>query len=94
MEQRYPWSWVEAQVAETIVEWNRCALPSLPPSVRYTRKGQRAHEKAYDEGLRAVQREGRRAPRNVAERLLEHFLFYCRPFNASLNQACALAGVM
>jgi hypothetical protein len=70
MEQRYPWSWVEAQVAETIVEWNRCALPSLPPSVRYTRKGQRAHEKAYDEGLRAVQREGRRAPRNVAERLL------------------------
>jgi hypothetical protein len=25
---------------------------------------------------------------------LEHFLFYCRPLIASLNQACALAGVM
>ena len=51
-------------------EWNRCALPSLPPSVRYTRREQRAHEKAYDKGLRAVQREGRRIPRNAAERLL------------------------
>ena len=26
--------------------------------------------------------------------LLEHFLFYCRPPSASLNQACAFAGVM
>ena len=70
MEQRYPWSWVEVQVAETMGEWNRCALPSLPPSVSYTRREQRAHEKAYDMGLRAVQREGRRVPRNAAERLL------------------------
>ncbi len=69
MEQSYPWSWVETQVAETIAEWNRCALPSLPPSIRYASREQRAHEKAYDEGLRAVQREGRRVPRNAAERL-------------------------
>ena len=26
--------------------------------------------------------------------LLEHFLFYCKPLMGSLNQACALAGVM
>jgi hypothetical protein len=70
MEQRYPWSWVEAQAAETIVEWNRCALPSLPPSVRLTKREQRTHEKAYDAGLRAVQREGRRVPRNASERLI------------------------
>ena len=25
---------------------------------------------------------------------LEHFLFYCKPLMGSLNQACALAGVM
>jgi hypothetical protein len=28
------------------------------------------------------------------EETLEHFLFYCRPFSANLNQAFALAGVM
>ncbi len=51
-------------------EWNRCALRSLPPSVRYTQKEQRKREKAYDEGLRAVTREGRRVPRTREERLL------------------------
>jgi hypothetical protein len=51
-------------------EWSRCALSFFPPSVRYTSREQRAHEKAYDQGLRAVQREGRRVPRNAAERLL------------------------
>jgi hypothetical protein len=29
-------------------EWNRCALLSLPPSVRCSRKEQGQHEKAYD----------------------------------------------
>ena len=52
-------------------EWNLCAPPqSLPHSVRYSKSEQRAHEKGYDKGLRAVQREGRRAPRNAAERLI------------------------
>ena len=50
-------------------EWSRCALPSLPPCVRFTRREQRAHEKAYDKGLRAVQREVRRIPRNATARL-------------------------
>jgi hypothetical protein len=68
MEQRYSWSWVEAQVAETKEEWNRCAQPALPRSIRYTAKEQRLHEKAYDEGLRAVQREARRMLRTASER--------------------------
>jgi hypothetical protein len=69
MEQRYSWPWIEAQVEQTTEEWNRCALPSLPPSVCYSRKEQQQHEKAYDEGLRAVQREARRVPRTPSEHL-------------------------
>ena len=69
MEQRYSWAWVEAQVAQTIEVWRGCALPYLPTLERYTRKEQRKHEKAYDEGLRAVEREARRTPRARAERL-------------------------
>jgi hypothetical protein len=70
MEQNYSWPWVEAQVAHTIEAWNRCALPSVPLLPRYTLRDQRKHEKSYDHGLRAVQREARRAPRTPAERLL------------------------
>ena len=61
METNYTPGWVQAQVARTIAEWDRCALPLLPASVRYTVKEQRIHEKAYDQGLRAVQCEARRA---------------------------------
>ncbi len=70
MEQRYSWSWVEARVGESIELWNDCAGRLLPPSPRYTRKEQRNREGAYDEGLRAVQREARRAERTPAGRLL------------------------
>ncbi|MGA2050115.1 MAG: hypothetical protein ABSG96_20635 [Terracidiphilus sp.] len=69
MEQRYRWPWVEAQVEQSIGRWELCALSSIPPSVRYSSKEQQVHEKAYDEGLRAVEREARRAPRNAADRL-------------------------
>ena len=69
MEMSYTAGWVDAQVAQTIPQWDRCALPSLPASVRYTPKEQRTHEKAYDQGLRAVRREARRAPRTRSERL-------------------------
>jgi hypothetical protein len=68
MERRYSWSWVEAQVAETTEEWNRCAQSALPPSICYSAKEQRLHEKAYDDGLRAVQREVRRMPRTASDR--------------------------
>jgi hypothetical protein len=40
---------------------------------------------------RRIQRTVHGPPKAQA---LEHFLFYCRPLIASLNQACALSGVM
>ena len=70
MEQRYGWAWVEAQVAQTIDVWNCCARQGVPLSPRYTVREQRSHQKAYDQGLRAVQREAKRAPRNAIERRL------------------------
>jgi hypothetical protein len=69
MKQHYSWSWVEAQVAQTIVVWNDCAGRLWPGGPRYSPGEQRKREKAYDEGLRAVEREARKAPRTKAQRL-------------------------
>ena len=69
MQQRYSWSWVEAQVAQTIEVWNRGAARSAQDGPRYSLKEQQQREKAYDQGLRAVEREARRNPRSKAERL-------------------------
>jgi hypothetical protein len=68
MEDHFSWAWVEAQAAQSIAAWKACAARSLPALPRSTRKEQRAHEKAYDQGLRAVEREARLARRNPAER--------------------------
>src|ERR1039458_3568107 len=68
MEEHFSWAWVEAQAAQSIAAWKTCAARSLPALPRSTLKEQRAHEKAYDQGLRAVEREARRARRNPAER--------------------------
>jgi hypothetical protein len=73
MRDLYSWSWVEAQVQQAIASWNNCALPFLPDSPRCTPREQRKREKAYDNGLRAVQREARRMPRTPAERLAQRF---------------------
>ena len=70
MEQLYSWSWVEDQVNWTADRWNRCAARSIPPIPRFTPREQRRREKAYDEGLRSVEREARRVPRTHAERHL------------------------
>ena len=69
MERRYYWTWIEAQVAQAFVAWHSCAARSLPSGPRFTRREQRKREKAYDEGLRSVEREARRAPRTPAERI-------------------------
>jgi hypothetical protein len=69
MRDLYSWSWVDAQVQQAIASWNGCALPFLPDSPRYSPSEQHKREKAYDQGLRAVQREARRMPRTPAERL-------------------------
>jgi hypothetical protein len=69
MQQLYSWSWVEAQVAQTIEVWNGGAAQSAQDGPRYNLKEQQKREKAYDQGLRAVEREARRAPRSKAERI-------------------------
>lgn len=63
------WSWVEMQVAQTIEVWNGSTALSGSDGKRYSPKEQRKREKAYDEGLRAVEREARKAPRTRSERL-------------------------
>jgi len=70
MEDRYSWSWVEDRVAQSAEVWNRCAGQSLPPLPRFAPREQRGREKAYDQGLRSVEREARRIPRNKADRAL------------------------
>jgi hypothetical protein len=70
MEERYSWSWVEAEVCDAIEAWNRCAVRTLPPIPRFACSEQRRREKAYDQGLRSVEREARRVPRTLAERRL------------------------
>lgn len=69
MEQLYDWSWVEGQAAQTIAAWRECAANLWPGGPRFSPKEQQKREKAYDEGLRAVEREARKAPKNRAERL-------------------------
>jgi hypothetical protein len=70
MEDRYSWSWIETQVAQTIEAWNGCAMRSLPALPRYTRSEQRKREKVYGQSLRAVEREAQKVPRSPAARLL------------------------
>src|ERR1700733_15220841 len=69
MQPIYSWSWVEAQVTQTIAVWNSAAANSTLEGTHYTRKQQQDREKAYDQGLRAVEREVKRAPRTKADRL-------------------------
>lgn len=69
MQQHYSWSWVEAQVAQTIQVWDAGATRSPHDGPRYTLKEQQRREKAYDQGLQAVEREARKVPRSKAERL-------------------------
>jgi hypothetical protein len=70
MEQPYSWSWVEKQVAQTAEVWNGCAGRSLPQLPRFSRLEQGKREKAYDAGLRNVEREARRVPATPAKRRL------------------------
>jgi hypothetical protein len=69
MQQHYTWSWIEAQVAQTVEVWNAGAAHSAHAGPGYTPNQQQEREKAYDQGLRAVEREAKRAPRTKAQRL-------------------------
>ena len=69
MQQIYSWSWVEAQVAQTIEVWHRGAAQPAQDGPRYSPEEQQKRERAYDQGLRAVEREVSRTPRTRAARL-------------------------
>jgi hypothetical protein len=69
MRQPYSWQWVEAQVAQTIEIWNHGATRPAPEMPRFLPAQQQARERAYDEGLLAVEREAKRVPLTKAERL-------------------------
>jgi hypothetical protein len=69
MERLYSWPWVEAQAAQTIEVWNAGAGRSALGGVQYSVQEQQQREKAYDEALRAVERELKRSPRSKKERL-------------------------
>jgi hypothetical protein len=69
MERLYSWPWVEAQAARTIEVWNAGAGQSALGDVQYNMQEQQRREKAYDEALRAVERELKRTSRSKVERL-------------------------
>ena len=69
MQQIYSWQWVETQVEQTIEVWESATANSALDGAQYTRKQQQEREKAYDQGLRAVERELKRAPRSKADRI-------------------------
>ncbi len=68
MHPNFTWTWVEAQVARNVSDWNSCALLPVPCGPLYTRREQRRREHAYDDGLRAVKRELHSPPRTQADR--------------------------
>jgi hypothetical protein len=70
MEDRYSWSWIEAQVALAAESWNGCAGRLLPAGPRYSLDEQRKRERAYDHAQRAVEQEARWATRNPTVRLI------------------------
>ena len=69
MLQLYSWPWVDAQVAQTIEIWNGSVALLAQGGQRYSLQEQQKREKAYDQGLQAVEREAKRAPRTKAERI-------------------------
>ncbi len=69
MQQIYDWAWVQAQVAQTIEVWTDSAARSHEGGRRYSRSEQQQRERAYDEGLKAVEQAVKRAPRTKAQRI-------------------------
>jgi hypothetical protein len=69
MQEIYSWPWVEAEAVRTAEAWRSCAAMPLPRGLHYGPHEQRNREKAYDNAMRAVQREIRKAPQTVIGRL-------------------------
>jgi hypothetical protein len=58
-----------SRVARSTQVWESCASRPPLPGPRYAPEEQQKREAAYEEGLRAVEREAKRAHRNRADRL-------------------------
>jgi hypothetical protein len=69
MPETYSWPWIEAQVAQTIELWQRSGAQPAALARQYRAVEQKQREKAYDEALRAVEREAKRKPRTRADQL-------------------------
>jgi hypothetical protein len=72
MPQATNWSRIEAQVAQTVELWHDCSPLSTPAAPRYSLKEQLEREKACGDGIDAVERQVRKAPRDKAGRIAMH----------------------
>jgi hypothetical protein len=69
MKPPFDWPSVQTQVAQTAQAWNACAGHSVQAGRRFSEKEQQKKEKAYDQALRAVERDIKKAPRTQSQRL-------------------------
>ncbi|HKO17888.1 MAG TPA: hypothetical protein VJU82_03285, partial [Acidobacteriaceae bacterium] len=68
MQESLDWSWVEAQIADTVNLWHSCSQRKPLPCPTYSRSDQRNREQAYDRALTEVEREARAKPVTPADR--------------------------
>jgi len=68
MQEILDWSWVEAQVAETVKLWHAYDARKPLPGPTYSRSDQRIREQAYDRALAEVERESRAKPATPSDR--------------------------
>jgi hypothetical protein len=59
-------AWVEDQIAETSVIWERCSSGAVQQDRPYSRTEQSERERAYDNALEAVERRHQRMSQNTA----------------------------
>ena len=67
MEHAYNWAWVESSVSASIADWNTSAHSPIHNGPTFSPRDQERKEAAYDEALRAVEREAKLARRGKAE---------------------------
>lgn len=68
MEHTYNWAWVESSVSAAIADWNTYPHAPFQPVPLFSPRDQEEKEAAYDDALRAVEREAKYARRGPVER--------------------------
>ena len=69
MDRLYSWPWVEAQAAQTVEMWNAGYGQLGLGGEQYSAQEQQRRENAYDEALRAVERELKRTSHSRTDRI-------------------------